>query len=113
MKLNRDNISGNVVKSNETYSVIDNNFLTNLVVSKTILHPSKETGGHFHKGQEEVYQFLYGEGEMVVGTSKFKVTAGDTILIPDGLYHKVWNHSKVEDLIFICVFDGKRNHKWV
>ena len=34
----------------------------------------------------------------------------DTVLIPDGYFHKVWNESETEDLIFVCVFDGKRNH---
>lgn len=110
MKLNRDNITGNVVKSNETYTVIDNTSLTGLVVSKTILHPQKETTGHDHAGQEEVYQFVHGTGEMQVGQSKFDVSSGDVVLIPDGLFHKVWNTSCVEDLVFVCVFDGKRTH---
>jgi len=110
MKLNRDNISGNVVKSNDVYTVIDNTELSGLVVSKTILHPQKETTGHRHTGQEEVYQFVHGTGEMEVSPSKFNVSAGDVVLIPDGLFHKVWNTSCVEDLVFVCVFDGKRSH---
>jgi mannose-6-phosphate isomerase-like protein (cupin superfamily) len=110
MKLNRDNITGNVVKSNETYTVIDNTVLTGLVVSKTILHPQKETTGHDHSGQEEVYQFVHGTGEMKVGQDRFSVSSGDVVLIPDGLFHKVWNTSCVEDLVFVCVFDGKRSH---
>ena len=110
MKVNRDNISGTVVKSNDTYVVIDNTTLSGLVVSKTILHPQKETTGHDHAGQEEVYQFVHGTGEMQVGQSKFDVSSGDVVLIPDGLFHKVWNTSCVEDLVFVCVFDGKRSH---
>ena len=38
------------------------------------------------------------------------VGPSDVILIPDGYFHKVWNESETEDLIFVCVFDGKRNH---
>lgn len=110
MKVNKDDISGKIVKNNETYVVVDNNSLSKLVVSKTILHPGKETGGHSHDDQEEVYHFVYGEGEMGVGPSKFPVSSGDIVLIPGGLYHKVWNHSKVDDLVFICVFNGKRSH---
>ena len=110
MKLNRDNISGRVVKSNDVYTVIDNTDLTSLVVSKTVLHPQKETTGHSHEGQEEVYQFVYGTGRIEVGQNKFDVSAGDVVLIPDGLFHKVWNVSLVEDLVFVCVFDGKRSH---
>ena len=88
MKLNRDNISGRVVKSNDVYTVIDNTDLTGLVVSKTVLHPQKETTGHSHEGQEEVYQFVHGTGEMEVGQNKFGVAAGDVVLIPDGLWHR-------------------------
>ena len=29
---------------------------------------------------------------------------------PDGSFHRVSNTSKYEDLIFVCVFDGGRNH---
>ena len=110
MKLKRDNLSGNIVKNNDTYIVIDNTSLNGLVISKTILHPSKETSGHKHSGQEEVYHFVLGSGLMEVGPNKFNVAAGDVVLIPDGLFHKVWNTSNIEDLIFVCVFDGKRNH---
>lgn len=110
MKVNKDDISGKMVKDNDTYKVIDNTSLNSLVVSKTILHPGKETGGHLHAGQEEVYQFVYGSGIMEVGPDRFLVTAGDVVLIPDALFHKVWNTSSVEDLVFVCVFDGKRSH---
>jgi|TARA_R110001599_G_scaffold253577_2_gene453850 mannose-6-phosphate isomerase-like protein (cupin superfamily) len=110
MKVASDDISGAIVKDNETYIVIDNTSLDNLVLSKTVLHPGKSTGGHKHAGQEEVYQFTFGHGTMEVGDKVFNVNQGDVVLIPDGLFHKVHNLSSVEDLIFVCVFDGKRSH---
>ena len=110
MKINIDDISGKIVKNNDTYIVIDNTELDGLVVSKTILHADKETTGHMHPGQEEVYQFIHGVGRMQVGDQTFSVRAGDVILIPDGLFHKVFNDSSCEDLTFLCVFDGKRSH---
>ena len=91
MKIKLDKSDSKVIKSNKTYDVIDNDNLDKLIVSKTILHPGKETGGHNHSGQEEVYIFMKGEGKMVVGTKTYNVKAGDTILIPDGDFHKVWN----------------------
>lgn len=105
-----DDIDGTIVKDNETYIVIDNTSLNNLVLSKTVLHPGKSTGGHMHPGQEEVYQFTSGFGYMEVGNKSFNVNQGDAVLIPDGLFHKVHNLSTIEDLIFMCVFDGKRSH---
>ena len=118
MKIKLDKEDSKVVKSNETYDVIDNTDLDNLIVSKTILHVGKNTSGHNHTGQEEVYIFMgdkYSEGKMVVGTNTYNVKAGDTILIPDGDFHKVWNTTGYDiagygDLEFICVFDGGRNH---
>ena len=105
-----NNVSGDIVKDNETYTVIDNTSLKNLVVSKTILHPGKQTTGHKHPGQEEVYQFIHGNGKMQVGNNTFTVGPNDVVLIPDGAFHKVFNESTVEDLTFLCVFDGKRSH---
>ena len=121
MKIKLDKTDSKVVKSNETYDVIDNTNLNNLVVSKTILHSGKETSGHNHSGQEEVYIFTKGHGKMIVGEETFIVRGagvnveGSIILIPDGDFHKVWNTTgyNIEpygDLEFICVFDGGRNH---
>ena len=110
MKIKLDNKDSKIVKDNDTYRLIDNTSLNNLVVSKTILHPGQETTGHSHAGQEEVYQFTSGHGEMIVGDNMFEVNPNDVILIPDGDFHKVRNRSETEDLIFVCVFDGKRNH---
>jgi len=123
MKIKLDEIDSKIVKENSTYTVVDNTYLNNLVVSKTILHPTQETTGHKHDGQEEVYQFVNGHGLMDVGERHgIVVNSGDTVLIPDGDFHRVYNTSKHEDLIFVCVFNGKRealgaehlsvNRKW-
>tara|TARA_R110000782_G_scaffold189922_1_gene279847 strand:- start:16 stop:363 length:348 start_codon:yes stop_codon:yes gene_type:complete len=115
MKIKLDKKDSKIVKDNKTYTLLDNTTLNNLVVSKTILHPGQETNGHKHEGQEEVYQFISGHGKMEVNPeyirgATFFVQSDDTVLIPDGYFHKVWNESETEDLIFICVFDGSRNH---
>jgi oxalate decarboxylase/phosphoglucose isomerase-like protein (cupin superfamily) len=78
-------------------------------LSQTILHVNQNTNGHYHEGQEEVYFFMYGKGSMQVGDDLYNVEGGDIVLIPDGLFHKVWNTGE-SDLVFNCVFDGKRNH---
>lgn len=112
MKLTIHDIGGEVIKDNETYILRDNKTLKNLVLSQTILHPGQQTRGHRHPGQEEVYFFTVGRGQMIVGdedTEPFDVEFGDVVLIPDGAFHRVINPEK-HDLVFNCVFDGKRNH---
>ena len=103
------NIEGKIVKEDDRYTVKDNTFLNNLVVSSTLLHPKKSTSGHKHKGQEEVYMFMKGSGRMELDDKEFDVKEGDLILIEDGVFHRVHNTGTV-DLYMVCVFDGGRNH---
>jgi len=103
-------IAGKVVKEDERYIVKDNTELNNLVVSSTCLNAKKSTSGHRHAGQEEVYIFVQGSGQMELDHRIIDVKAGDTILIQDNVFHKVHNNTDL-GLEFICVFDGKRNHK--
>jgi mannose-6-phosphate isomerase-like protein (cupin superfamily) len=103
-------IGGKVVKEDVRYVVKDNTELNNLVVSSTRLNAKKTTSGHRHAGQEEVYIFVRGFGQIELDHRIINVKAGDTILIQDNVFHKVHNTSDFV-LEFICVFDGKRNHK--
>ena len=110
MKITINDIGGVVVKANDTYEVKDNSHLNNLVLSSTRLYPGKQTTGHTHAGQEEVYFFVEGEGLIKIEEGLWPVKAGDIKLIEDGEFHQVINDSD-EDLYFVCVFDGKRTHK--
>jgi len=103
-------LSGKTVKDNEVYTIVDNTELDALTVSTTTLHPSQETSGHSHPGIEEVYTFLSGTGVMQIDEEEFPAEKGKTFTIPDGSFHKVYNNSSDEDLLFICVFNKRRNH---
>ena len=110
LKLNINDIGGEVVKDNETYVLTDNKTLKNLVVSSTHLKPGQETRGHKHSGQEEVYYFISGTGMIQIDEDRYTVGPGDVFLIEDGAFHKVFNRSDSAPLYFVCVFDGKRSH---
>lgn len=112
LKLNNFDIGGEIVKDDERYLLRDNHTLGNIVVSQTRLYREKQTRGHRHPGQEEVYFFVQGHGKMIVGeesSEPFSVSTGDIVLIPDGAFHRVINDGD-QNLIFNCVFQGKRNH---
>ncbi len=102
-------IGGEVIKDNDQYTLKDNSFGKNLVLSSTFLRANKQTNGHRHEGQEEVYYFIKGRGEMTVDYLTFEVKAGDVVCIEDGEFHKV-NNTGHTGLYFVCVFDGGRNH---
>ena len=106
--VNINNIGGSITKEDDRYTVKDNTLLNNLVVSSTDLKPMKSTSGHNHKGQEEVYFFIRGDGKMELDGKEMVVKEGDTVLIEDGVFHKV--HAGPKGCYFVCVFDGKRSH---
>ena len=106
--VNINNIGGSITKEDDRYTVKDNTLLNNLVVSSTDLKPMKSTSGHNHKGQEEVYFFIKGDGKMELDGKEMVVKEGDTVLIEDGVFHRV--HAGPKGCYFVCVFDGKRSH---
>jgi mannose-6-phosphate isomerase-like protein (cupin superfamily) len=106
MKLHINDISNKVAKVDDRYVVKDNNTLNELVVSSTDLFAWKSTTGHRHAGQEEVYYFIRGNGRMELDDDTFDVSAGDVVLIKDGVFHRVYAGS--EGCYFVCVFDGKK-----
>jgi len=110
MKVNTEDIGGKIIRDTDVYQVIDNKFLNNLTLSKTILYPMQCTSGHSHAGLEEVYFFQRGAGRMQLDHENtetiLSVRAGDIVLIPDGAYHRVFNSSDADDLEFVCVFQS-------
>tara|TARA_A100001388_G_C28763792_1_gene499404 strand:+ start:1372 stop:1704 length:333 start_codon:yes stop_codon:yes gene_type:complete len=109
IKVKIDDIGGEVVKDNSQYLLKDNAFGNNLILSSTFLRANQCTNGHSHSGQEEVYMFIKGEGEMQINEERFPVKEGDVVCIEDGEYHRVFNTGHF-GLYFVCVFDGGRNH---
>ena len=104
MKVTLTDISGEVLRDTDVYTVIDNTYLNNLTLSKTILYPLQCTSGHSHDGLEEVYIFLNGMGRIQLDDKFISVRPNDVILIPAGAFHKVYNDSTDSNLEFTCIF---------
>lgn len=107
MKFNNSAVDG-MVRTNETYTVIDNLDLQKLVLSKVVLHTGKQTTGHSHSGVEEVYVFQHGEGKMLVGDALHDVRGGDIVTVEDGLFHRVIN-TGIADLVWVSVYNASDN----
>ena len=102
-----------LVVDNETYNItdlelFDSQGVPRVTISKTILHAGKQTRGHSHRDDDEVYYFVEGDGIMLLNNNALMVTAGDYVFVERGVFHKMVNTSKGEgDLIFICQFPGR------
>jgi mannose-6-phosphate isomerase-like protein (cupin superfamily) len=60
-----------------------------------------ETEEHHHGVTEEIYFFTSGSGRMKLGDEETDVSAGDTVVIPPGTSHKLWN-TGTEPLKLLC-----------
>lgn len=98
-----------LVKKDDRYEVYDL-AMEHLVASITVLRPGKTTTGHSHSDAEEVYYYVQGRGEILLGRNRHKVKAGDVLLIPMATFHRVYNTGK-EDMVFLSVFEKYEDRK--
>jgi mannose-6-phosphate isomerase-like protein (cupin superfamily) len=59
------------------------------------------TDAHYHRKSEEIYFFTAGAGRMRLDDNEQPVRAGDTVVIPPGVEHKLWADRDV-DLVLLC-----------
>jgi len=70
-------------------------------LAEATVPPGSETRAHLHREAEEIYSFIAGSGRMRLGDAEGPVGAGETVVIPPGTAHKLWNDG-AEPLILLC-----------
>jgi mannose-6-phosphate isomerase-like protein (cupin superfamily) len=73
----------------------------NQSLAEATVAPGADTEEHYHRASEEIYVFTAGSGRMKLGDEETDVTAGDTVVIPPGTPHKLWNTGG-EPLRLLC-----------
>ena len=70
-------------------------------LAEATVPPGGETVEHYHVVAEEIYHLVSGSGRLRLGEEEADVHAGDTIVIPPGARHKLWNPG-AEPLVLLC-----------
>jgi mannose-6-phosphate isomerase-like protein (cupin superfamily) len=78
-------------------------------LAEATVPPGTETEEHYHEVAEEIYLFTSGSGRMKLGDEVADVSAGDTIVIPPGTLHKLWN-TGTEPLKLLCCCSPPYSH---
>jgi mannose-6-phosphate isomerase-like protein (cupin superfamily) len=73
----------------------------NQSLAEATVAPGRETAEHFHRTSEEIYLFTQGMGRMRLGDEEDDVRAGDAVVIPPGIRHKLFN-TGTEPLVLMC-----------
>jgi mannose-6-phosphate isomerase-like protein (cupin superfamily) len=73
----------------------------NQSLAEAVVPPGGSTIAHLHRRSEEIYLFTDGSGRMRLGEDERAVRAGDCVVIPPGVAHKLWADDR-EPLILLC-----------
>lgn len=65
-------------------------------LAEATVPPGGETALHLHRVTEEIYHFIQGSGVMRLGETTFAVNAGDTVAIPPGTVHCLFNSGETQ-----------------
>ncbi len=82
----------------------------NQSLAEAIVSPGESTRLHRHRSSEELYHITAGEGLMALGEEEFRVSTGDTILIPPGTPHAIRN-TGVGPLSILCCCAPPYSHE--
>jgi mannose-6-phosphate isomerase-like protein (cupin superfamily) len=83
---------------------------THQSLAEATLPPGGETEEHYHRESEEIYFFTHGRGRMRLRDEETEVSAGDTIVIPPGTRHKLWNTGD-DPLRLLCCCSPPYSHE--
>lgn len=98
-----------LIRDNTNYSVSDMYFPDEtgniaFTVTFTKLHSSKQTLGHRHEDNNELYTFTKGQGIILLNSKAIWIKPNMFVLVPKNVFHKVVNMSSSEDLVFFTYF---------
>jgi mannose-6-phosphate isomerase-like protein (cupin superfamily) len=82
---------------------------TNQSLAEAIVPPASATIAHLHRRSEEICLFTRGSGRMRLGDEERPVRAGDCVVIPAGVVHKLWSGEQ-EPLGLLCCFSPAYSH---
>jgi mannose-6-phosphate isomerase-like protein (cupin superfamily) len=75
---------------------------TNQSLAQAVVPSGHATIAHLHRRAEEIYLFTGGTGRMRLGDEERPVRAGDCVVIPPGVAHKLWAGEREPLVLFCC-----------
>ncbi len=71
-------------------------------LAEATLPPGGETDEHHHPVAEELYHVTAGSGRLRLGEEEHELRAGDCVVIPPGVPHKLWNTGEATLHLLCC-----------
>ena len=81
----------------------------NQSLAEAVVPAGQETIAHYHRRSEEIYLFTAGTGRMRLGDEERPVRAGDCVVIPPRVIHRLWADAE-EPLVLLCCCSPAYSH---
>jgi mannose-6-phosphate isomerase-like protein (cupin superfamily) len=82
----------------------------NQSLAQATVPPGASTEAHYHRTSEEIYLFTAGAGRMILGGEQAAVRAGDCVVIPPGVEHRLVN-DRAGPLVLLCCCAPPYSHE--
>jgi quercetin dioxygenase-like cupin family protein len=82
-----------------------------ITVGRVTIRPGKSNPRHGHGNAEEILHLLCGELEHTVGDETVRLSAGDTVSIPAGVYHNARNTGETDAVMIVAYPAGEREFR--
>ena len=105
MKLPRDDISSPEFWTDERCFIMEclnSEEIEEFSLAIARVKPAVTTQLHCLRDTKEIYIIRKGTGLVLVGQKEFKVSVGDSVIIPANTPQRITNLSNTEDLEFYC-----------
>lgn len=96
------NIEKDTIENNNYRKVLYTGQNLQLVLMS--LKPNEEIGMEVHEDIDQFFRFEEGNGVCIVNDTKYKVTDGDSVIIPAGSNHNIINTSNKNDLKLYTIY---------
>ena len=106
MKLPRDDISSPEFWTDERCFItecLNSGEIEEFSLAIARVRPSVTTQLHCLRDTKEIYIIRKGTGLVLVGQKEFKVSVGDSVIIPANTPQRITNLSNTEELEFYCL----------
>ena len=101
MKVFYGNLNEKASKNKKYRSVA---YTSNLQIVFMNIKPKDEIGKEKHPGVTQLITIVSGRGKAIVGTKKYELKKGITIVIPPNAYHNIINTSGRTNLILTTIY---------
>ncbi|MDD5369796.1 MAG: cupin domain-containing protein [Anaerolineaceae bacterium] len=84
---------------------------SDITIGRVVIREGKSNPRHCHDSCEEILHLLCGELTHSIGDESIEMVAGDTLIIPSGVFHNAMNRGETSAEMIVAYSKGNRDFR--